>query len=216
MGARRQQKQNEMKKYLISSVVMVFVLIVSSCGTSNKVPQASKQEQENPYGAELFKTEAEKYAEAAPGKRAAGKGVSFSESSARELAEMDARAQMSRAIDAAIVSAAKASNVELQKYAGSDNEGMTATDGGLQANTLTKSISSNIVANANVVKTNKYDGKDRKYTIFVCIEYNGSVAEIAQKAAQQVKQRISDKDREKIQAEHDKFQKEIEQNLQQR
>ena len=202
-----------MKKSILVSFVTLMALTISSCGSSNKVPQASKAEQENPYGTEVFKTDAEKYAEEAPGKRAVGKGVSFSESTARELAEMDARAQMSRAIDAAIVSASKRSNVDINQYAGGNNEGKTATDGGLQSNTLDKSISSNIVANANVVKTNKFYGKDRKYTIFVCLEYNGSVADIAQKAAQLVKQRVSDKDREKIQAEHEKFQKEIEKDL---
>lgn len=203
-----------MKKNILTLAFgIIAMLILDSCGSSKKVPQASKAEMENPYGTEVFKTEAELYAEAMPGKRAYGKGVSASESAARQLAEADARAQFSRSIDAAIVSAAKSVGFDITQYAGGDNEGMNATDGGQQQNTLVESVSSNIIANTNVVKQNKYFGKDRKYTIFVCLEYNGSIGEIAQKAAQQIKQRISDSDREKIQKENDKFEQEVKKSL---
>ena len=203
-----------MRKLILLSAISAMMFAFTSCGSSNKVPQASKAEQENPYGAEVFQTEVEKYAEALPGKRAYGKGVSFSESAARQLAELDARAQFSRSLDAAITSAAKVVGFDISKYAGGNNEGMSNTDGGQQQNTLAESISSNIIANTNVVKQNKFYGKDRKYTIFVCLEYNGSVADIAKTAAQQVKQRISDVDREKIQKENVKFEQEIEKKLQ--
>lgn len=203
-----------MRELILLSAISAMMFAFTSCGSSNKVPQASKAEQENPYGAEVFQTEVEKYAEALPGKRAYGKGVSFSESAARQLAELDARAQFSRSLDAAITSAAKVVGFDISKYAGGNNEGMSNTDGGQQQNTLAESISSNIIANTNVVKQNKFYGKDRKYTIFVCLEYNGSVADIAKTAAQQVKQRISDVDREKIQKENVKFEQEIEKKLQ--
>jgi len=204
-----------MKKLFVYSVVSVFLLSFSSCGTSNKVPQASKTEQENPYGVQVFKTKSQEMAEAVPGKRAYGKGVSFSESAARQLAEMDARAQLSRGLDAAIVSASKLVGFDITQYAGGDGEGMTGTDGGRQANTLSKSISSNIISGTTVINTDKYYGKDRKYTVFVCIEYNGSVADIAKKAAEQVKQRVSDVDRAKIQKENEKFELSVENELKQ-
>lgn len=201
------------KNILMAAFAAVAMLFLGSCGSSQKVPQASKSEIENPYGSEVFKTEAELYAEAMPGKRASGKGISASESAARQLAEADARAQFSRAIDAAIISASKSVGFDITQYAGGDNEGQTVTDGGLQQNTLVKSISSNIVANTNVVKMNKFYGKDRKFTVFVCLEYNGSIAEIAKKAAQQIQQRIPDEDRKKIQDENSKFEQEIEKGL---
>lgn len=204
-----------MKKFLFVSALVSLMLTILSCGSSQKVPQASKSEQENPYGAQVFQTKSEQLAAAAPGKRAYGKGVSFSESAARQLAEMDARGQLSRALDAAIVSASKAVGFDITQYAGGDGEGMTNTDGGQQQNTLAKSISSNIISGANVINTDKYYGKDRKYTIFVCLEYNGSVADIAKKAAEQVKQRISDSDRAKIQKENEKYEQEIEKELEQ-
>lgn len=202
-----------MKKILSLSQLLIAMLVLFSCGSSQKVPQALKSEMENPYGKELFKTEAELYAEAMPGKRAYGKGVSASESAARQLAELDARAQFSRSVDAAIVSASKVVGFDITQYAGGDNEGMNSTDAGQQQNTLSKSISNNIIASTTIVKQNKYYGKDRKYTIFVCLEYNGSVADIAKKATQQIMQRISDSDREKIQNENGKFEQEVENSL---
>lgn len=203
-----------MKNLFVTVFCFCAISFFASCGSSQKMPQASQQEMTNPYGQKVQLTETEEYAAAMPGKRAAGKGVSFDESSARELAEMDARAQFSRAIDAAVISAAKRIGFSIDQYAGGDEDGMSATDGGVQTNTLSKSISSNIVSKATVVKSEKFYGKNRKYTIFVCLEYNGSVADIAKEAVQQVKQRVSDTDRAKIQKENARYENEVMQELQ--
>lgn len=197
--------------------VAAMALSLSSCSTSKNVSpaQVSKAEQRNPYGEEVFQTKSEKMATEAPGKRAYGKGVSFNESSARQLAETDARAQLSRALETAIVSASKAVGFDITQYSGSDSEGMAVTDGGMQQNTLSKSVSSNIISGAAVINTDKYYGKNRQYTVFVCLEYNGSVADIAKKVTEQIKQRVSDKDRAAIQQENRKFEEEVEKALEQ-
>ena len=202
-----------MKKIIVLSVFCGLVFTFSSCRSSSKVPQALKAEQENPYGKQVFQTKSEQLYIAAPGKRAYGKGISFDESTARELAEMDARAQFSRALDAAIVSASKKIGFDISKYAGGNGEGMSVTDGGLQQNSLVKSISSNIISGTNIINVDKYYGKDRKYTVFVCLEYNGSVAEIAKKVTEQIKQMVSDQDRQKIQFQNDKYENEVKNDL---
>lgn len=194
-----------MKKITFFVFVLVAMLLVS-CGSS-------KSGTSNPYGKEMVLTESEAYALQKPGKRAAGKGESYDESAARQLAELDARATFSNALASAIVSAAKKSNVDITQYAGSTTDGMTATDGGGQANTMAKSISTNIIKNTNIVKVNKFFGNNRVYTIFVCLEYIGEIEDMAKEAAQQVKQRVSDEDRAKIQYELEKFEKEIKNDL---
>lgn len=198
------------KNAFFLAIVAVFITFMS-CGSS-KVPQASKAEQANPYGAEVFKTKSELLAEAGKGVRAYGKGVSFSESAARELAELDARAQFSRSIETAIETATKRVGFDITKYAGGNNEGMSATDGGEQQNYLAKAISSNIITNTSVINTDKFYGKDRKYTVFVCLEYNGTIEDMAKKSAEIVKQLVSDEDRAKIDQENDRFQKEFKEN----
>ena len=197
------------KSFLLSTVAVVAVCSIMSCGSSKNVVSASKAEQENPYGTQLFQTKSELMAEEMPGKRVFGKGVSFDESTAHQMAEMDARAKMSRALDEAIISASKRIGFEISKYGGGNGEGMNNTDGGNQQNNLVKSISSNIISGTNVIKTDKFYGKDRKYTIFVCLEYNSSLADIAKKATEQIMQRVSDEDRAKIRQENEKYQQEV-------
>lgn len=196
-----------MKKLLFSFAAVAVMFGVYSCGSSKSVTA------ENPYGQQMTLTECEAYALQLPGKRVSGKGVSFDESAARQLAELDARAKYSDALEAAIISASKKANVEITQYAGGDNDGMSAIDGGTKSNTLAKSVSGNIIKNTSVVKVDKFFGKNRQYTIFVCLEYQGNTADIAKEAANQVKQRVSDADREKIQRELDDFQKEVEDQL---
>lgn len=196
-----------MKKFLFSFAVVAMMQGFYSCG-SNK-PVAA----ENPYGQHMTLTECEAYALQLPGKRVSGKGVSFDESTARQLAELDARARFSDALETAIISAAKKANVEITQYAGGDNDGMSNTDGGKKGNTLASSVSGNIIRNTDVVKVDKFFGNNRQYTVFVCLEYQGNPSDIAKEATSQIKQRVSDVDREKIQRELDDFQKEVENKL---
>lgn len=194
-----------MKKTLLFTVALTMILTLASCGSS-KVS-------DSPYGKQMSLTESESYALQKPGKRASGRGVSYDESTARQLAELDARASFSRALEDAILTAAKRRNVDLTQYSGDSAEGRVNTDAGGDSHTLQSSISSNIIRNTNVVKVDKFFGQNRQYTVFVCLEYIGEVEDMAKEASKQIQQRISDEDRAKIQAELDKFEQEIKQSL---
>ena len=194
-----------MKKTLLFTAALTMILTLASCGSS-KVS-------DSPYGKQMSLTESESYALQKPGKRASGRGVSYDESTARQLAELDARASFSRALEDAILTAAKRRNVDLTQYSGDSVEGRNNTDAGGDSHTLQSSISSNIIRNTNVVKVDKFFGQNRQYTVFVCLEYIGEVEDMAKEASKQIQQRISDEDRAKIQAELDKFEQEIKQSL---
>ncbi|NPD91137.1 hypothetical protein [Xylanibacter muris] len=188
-----------MKKTLFISFVMATaVAMVSSCGGAGKTQSTPDSQHSNIYGAEITLTDCEQYALADPGRRAAGKGTSYNESTARNLAELDARATMSKAIDAAVEAAAKSGSLGYHKYSGNDNSGQTVGDEGTKTNDVTSVYSANIIKNANIVKVNKFFGKNRQYTVFVCLEYNGTVADIAKKVVENVRQNVSDADRKKI------------------
>ena len=199
-----------MKKVLISLLSTAMLGFVS-CGTTRNAIQATKSEMESPYGKSVELTVCERMAEEKPGLRASGKGVSYNESSARQIAELEARAQMSRALETAIINAAKSANVDITQFAGGDRDGMSATDAGGKQNMLTEIISSNIIGGANVIKTEKFYDSNRKYTIFVCLEYNGTLQEMAHRTYEQVRQRVSDEDRAKIDKENEKFEEEVKQ-----
>lgn len=187
---------------------------MNSCTSAFAVAVAFADDDDNPDGKEIKLTAAEEYALKEPGKRAAGKGVSARESMAQQLAEMNARRQFSDALSAAILSACKEFGLQFTQYAGDDEEGMNIADEGSKATTLVKSISENVIKNTTVVKKNKFfKKKNRRYTIYVCLEYNGSVAEMAEEATKSLKQKVSGDDRAKLEREMKDFEAEIEKQL---
>lgn len=184
----------------------LFVLMAGTVQTVNA--------QEDVYGKEMKLTEAESYALKKPGTRAAGKGVSSRESVAVQVARTQARAAFAEAISSAVNSALKISGFDVSQYAGDDEEGHEVSDGAEKTNTMIKSVSKQVIENTQVVKTNKFfNKKTRKYTVFVCLEYNGDIAKLSKEVANKVSQKISDEQRMKIDFELENFEKEIEKEL---
>lgn len=188
---------------------LCFCLFVLMAGTVQTV-----NAQEDVYGKEMKLTETESYALKKPGTRAAGKGVSSRESVAVQVARAQARAAFAEAISSAVNSALKISGFDVSQYAGDDEEGHEVSDGAEKTNTMIKSVSKQVIENTQVVKTNKfYNKKTRKYTVFVCLEYNGDIAKLSKEIANKVSQKISDEQRMKIDFELENFEKEIEKEL---
>lgn len=209
-----------MKKIMSLAIAFAATLAFVSCGSSKKaadqyyVNPVANVANSNPDGQEVRLSEAEEYALRAPGKRAAGKGVSSNESMAQQLAETEARRAFSDAIAASVTAAAKRSGFDITQYAGGEEDGQAVTDGGEKQNTLAKSVSNEIVASTVVVKKSKfYNSSNKRFTVYVCLEYDGDVAEMAKKAVQQVKQRVSDEDRIKIEYNLEKFEEEVAKDL---
>lgn len=188
---------------------LCFCLFVLMAGTVQTV-----NAQEDVYGKEMKLTEAESYALKKPGTRAAGKGVSSRKSVAVQVARAQARAAFAEAISSAVNSALKISGFDVSQYAGDDEEGHEVSDGAEKTNTMIKSVSKQVIENTQVVKTNKFfNKKTRKYTVFVCLEYNGDIAKLSKEVANKVSQKISDEQRMKIDFELENFEKEIEKEL---
>ena len=195
-----------MKTTILRLCFCLFVLMAGTVQTVNA--------QEDVYGKEMKLTEAESYALKKPGTRAAGKGVSSRESVAVRVARAQARAAFAEAISSAVNSALKISGFDVSQYAGDDEEGHEVSDGAEKTNTMIKSVSKQVIENTQVVKTNKfYNKKTRKYTVFVCLEYNGDIAKLSKEIANKVSQKISDEQRMKIDFELENFEKEIEKEL---
>ena len=202
-----------MKKLIVLSMAAAIAVSMASCGSSKPSVQASSSEQENPYGQKVFKSDCQKMAEAMPGKRFWGQAEHFKQSSATQLAELDARTKISNKIDAAITAAAEMADVDLTKYSGTRDDGMSGTDAGAKQNTLGQSVSQNIVSGTTNINTEAYYGKNRKYTVFVCIELDGTTADLAESATKKIVDRIDANDRAKIESDIDKFKDRIEKEL---
>ncbi len=198
------------KNFLVMAFGMVAMLMLTPC-----ISYANNYYQdEDDRGSEVKQTEAEKYAEKKPVIRQAGKGVSFKETSARQLARLDARTSFAETLSAAIVSAAKNVYGELSSFAGDDESGQGVTEGGEKQGTLSKSIANEVIKNTVEVKKNTfYNKRTRRYTVYVCLEYSGEVKDMAHEVVQTVRQRIPQKDRKRIEENLEKYEFEVEKEI---
>lgn len=92
-------------------------------------------------------------------------------------------------------------------------DGATVRDEGANQNEMQLSIAESVIKNAVVIKTTQYMMPDGSYQVFVCLEYREGVEKLADEIAEQVKQRVSDEDRMKMQYEFEKFRERIEEEL---
>lgn len=220
------------RQFVCGSLAGVSMMFMASCGSSKQTqndammlqmmqmmqqqqqvqnqqqPQKNLQD-DNSYGVEVKKTDTELYAEQAPGKRSAANGQAFTKEAAEQLARNNARAKFAEAIETAVISAAKTVYGEMSEFAADEESGESGTEGGQKQYTLAQSIAEQAIANTNVVKTQTFRANNNRYTVFVCLEYNGEVAELAANIAQQVKQRVSEKSRQRIESDLSKFEEEV-------
>jgi hypothetical protein len=198
-------------------VVLMSVIGTSKVKASVHVMLAVAAVDDDERGDEVKQTEAEKYAEKMPEKRSAGKGIAPKESMARQLARLDARANFAETISAAIIAASKETECDLTQYAADDEEGMNAEDAASRAKAFRQSITQEVINNTVEVKKNVfYNKRTRKYTVYVCLEYNGEVSEMIDKVVKKVRTKVSDKDRKRIDANLDAFEQEVESKLKSR
>ncbi len=211
-----------MKKILSICLLGATVALMSACGGSKQV--VDKDYYNNPRTnnkskssttvddgfVEVKLNDAELYAEEKPGQRAVGSATHFKESVASQLAEANARGSMSDALTAAIISASKQAGVSLEKYAGGTDDSELAVDGAYQTNNMVRSISRNAVSGAvRAKKVKSYNANTRQWKVYVCMEYVGDLKELVKNTVKDVKNRISDEDRLKIEYDLKKFEDEV-------
>ena len=178
--------------------------------------------QDDDRGRKVDLTEPEKYALKKPAKRASGKGMSRNETNAEMIAATAARGKFATAIRSAVLSATKTVFSESNYFfedetIDGDNESYNSksqTEGGEKSNSILRSIANEVVQNSPIVKTEKfYNNKRRRYTVYVCVEYDGEVKEMVEKTVKKIRQRIPMKDRQRIDENMEKFEFEIEKEL---
>jgi hypothetical protein len=195
------------KSYLtIALAAISAVVILTGCGGTKQtaIPAGAVVLTENP----CEQLQAEK-----PAIRAAGKGTHFKEMSARNIAELQARAVFARAISSKIKTATSEEALGYDIYSGDATSGNSVTDQGSKSNDFTQGIAEGIVANTVVIKTYKLLLSNKQYDYWVCLEYQGDVAKMATDIAKKVEQRISDEQKLKMNFEFEQYRKRIEAEL---
>ena len=192
-------------------MVAAATVILAGCGATQQI--ASIKKNANPDGQLLEDNPCIEYAMLKPRTRAYGDGTHFKESTATNIAEMQARGKFARRIESAVLSATEEIGVSLEKYAGDAMGGARATDQSSEANDLASSIASQCIKNTSIVKVTRYYTENQQYKIFVCLEFGGSEDEMAEQIVQSVVDKISASDRAKIEARHDEFRNRVYNNL---
>lgn len=198
-----------MRKFYVLAVLAGSVMFVA-CGSAKKTVASQSV---NPYGKTVETDPCIALYEQAPFKRAYGTGQHFKEATAKNIAELQARAMFARKIESAILSATEDMGISLEKYAADDQSGRSVTDQSGEGNDLAMSIAQQVVRNTHTIKTTRYIKSNNQFTVFVCMEYAGDENTLAGQIEQNVKDRISQDDRAKIEQRHNQFRQRILGNL---
>lgn len=151
--------------------------------------------------------------EQAPDRRAWGEGTDYTMSDATAFAQASARTNFAYMIESAVEAGTSHSTQKFNKGS-SDGEsgGLVSDRTGLDKN-LYSVVAQQIVKNTAIIKTSPYKQKDGQYHVYVCIEYRGTVGDMANSIATKVEDQLSDEEKMRIQFDYQQFKKEIEEQL---
>ena len=161
------------------------------------------------HGMAIELTLSEQMALERPETRASGEGVAARLAQAKIYAEGQARGALARAIASMIKTASEESGLGWEKYASDGDEGSSVSDEGTKSENSTQQIAEEVVQNAVVIQQDNFRQPDRRYKVFVCIEYRGDAKSIVNK----IKQQIPDEDRMKMEYEFQQFEKKVNEEL---
>lgn len=148
-----------------------FTLLALFCAAMVIVPNADAQKKLKP-------SKVQKYANKDTQRRTTGIGVHFNESTARNIAEMQARAAMSAKLEAAVYQAMEEAVIDKTQNISNGTTAAQLAESTTERKTTTSAITSQVLRNTPVVKYATYYLDTKQYKVEVCIEYQGSVDEL--------------------------------------
>lgn len=151
--------------------------------------------------------------EKAPERRAWGEGADYTMTDATDQAQASARARFAFMLESAVEAGTSHSAQKINKASSNgENGGLVSDRTGLDKNFYSV-VTQQIVENTVVIKTSPYKQKDGQYHVYVCIEYRGTLEDMAESIASKVNEQLSDEEKLKIQFDYQQFKKEIEEQL---
>lgn len=194
-----------MKKLYYLAVIATAILAVS-CGTTKKAVPASKFT-----GDVLIEANpCEEYAMQKPAQRAAGMGQHFQETTAKNQAELQARATLARTLQTCIEATIKDYADGTTLFSADDVEGSSVTDQSALLNDRTEGMTKELIKGAVVVKESKYRTPNNQYKIYVCVEYNDDVAQMAEKVAKSFNELLTEDQKMRVKFNEQQFKMEME------
>ncbi|GEM_PF-1128795 len=209
-----------MNKYsvLLVSVAFCFVSCKSAQRVSNNQtyqpqPQPQNSVVNEERGQQLEQDICEILQEEKPGLRAVGNAQHFKLSTAKNMAALQARAELAAALETMIINAMRDGTTQDQQYAGDNQQGKSVTDGlGVSEQDL-KALANGIVKNTVIIKTSTYLKSNRQYNVYVCVEYSDGPKQIAKETVSKIKQMIPEDKKAELNSRLDRLNQNIEDSL---
>lgn len=197
-----------MKKKLMKLCTFIAVATMAiSCGTANQATNQTTTTSAHPNEQHLANDPCEDYALENPSKRAAGMGLHFQKSTAKNQAELEARAALAKSLQTCIETNIKNYADAATLYSADNQNGQSVTDQTASLNDRAAGMSKELVTGAPVVKISTYMTQNNQYRVYVCVEYSESVSEMAEKIAKRYNEMLTDEQKARINFNELEFQK---------
>lgn len=203
-----------MKKFSVLGMIALAVLI-QSCGGSKQVtyvPVATTVPVDNNQISQNIAVASEPcddYAFEAPAKRASGVGTHFKEVTATNLAQLNARANLARALQQCVETATKNYADAKELFSADEDSSAYVTDQSAGAGDREAGWAKELIKGAPIVKKTRYKTPNNQWEIHVCVEYQESVAEMAAKITKVFNEKLTQEQKARIDFNEKKFQEEM-------
>lgn len=152
------------------------------------------------------------YAMEDPARRASGSGEHYKESTATNLAQLNARANLARALQSHIEAGTSNYSGGTELFS-ADEQSSSATDQNNNVNDREYAIAKEVVKGATIVKKSRYKTANNQWKIYVCVEYQASIAEMAAQIAKAYNEKLTPEQKDRVKFNEQRFQEEMEKSL---
>ena len=199
-----------LKHAAFCSLLGLSILFMASCASS-KNPQYGAKSQQNQViqDVAVAAEPCDEYAMMNPVKRASGNGIHVKEATATNMAQLNARANLARALQTMIETATENYADGNDMFTAEEAESAGITDQTAKANDWEKGVAKEIVKGAPIVKKSRYRTANNQWNIYVCVELNESVAEMAARVARAFEKAFSPEQKARIGFDACKFEESI-------
>ncbi|MBR2631628.1 MAG: hypothetical protein Q4F47_02915 [Bacteroidaceae bacterium] len=203
-----------MKKFTFLAA-LTFAALLSSCGGSKQTvyaPIAATTPVNNnqiPQNVAVASEPCDDYAFEAPAKRASGVGTHFKEATATNLAQLNARANLAKALQQCVETATKNYADAKELFSADEASSAYVTDQSVGADDREAGWAKELIKGAPVVKKTRYKTPNNQWEIHVCVEYQESVAEMAAEITKVFNEKLTQEQKARIDFNEQKFLQEM-------
>ncbi len=196
-----------LKHVAFCSLFGLSISFMVSCSSSKSTQNSTKSQiiQDVAVAAEPC----DEYAMADPIRRASGNGVHFKEVTATNLAQLNARANLARALQSMIETATGNYADSNDMFTAEEAESASITDQSAKVKDWEKGVAKEIVKGAPIVKKSRYRTANNQWNIYVCVELKTSIAEIAAQVTRAFEEAFSPEQKARISFDACKFEESI-------